>query len=172
MRTVTKDTITEAFLGYCGPDTDPRLMEVLTALTTHLHGFVKEVGLTHEEWRKALEILYAAGEVSDPIRNEFVLLSDVLGVSSLVDMVNTAPEATASSVLGPFHIRGAPDLPVGGDLRGENDGDSIIVGGRVLSTDGAPIEGASLEIWQTAANGLYSGQDPQQPEYNFRARQV
>ena len=170
MRNVTKDNITEAFLGYLGQETDERLRFLLTKLVGHIHAFVKETELTHDEWRKALELLYQAGEISDPERNEFVLFSDVLGLSSLVDMVNSSPDGTPSSVLGPFHILGAPALPVGGDMKGDNEGDSVIVGGRVLTTDGKPIEGAEIEIWQTADNGLYSGQDEGQPDYNFRAR--
>ncbi len=169
MRTVTKDTITQAFMAYCGPDTSPRLKFVLEKLVTHLHGFAKEVNLTHEEWRKAIELLMKAGEISGPERNEFVLFSDVLGLSSLVDMINSPEGATPSSVLGPFHILGAPALPVGGDLRQANTGEAVIVRGRVIDADNAPIASAELEIWQTAGNGLYSNLDPEQPDYNLRA---
>lgn len=170
MRDVTKDTITDAFLDYLGPETDERLHFLLTSLVQHIHDFAKETELTHEEWRKALELLYKAGGISDPERNEFVLFSDVLGLSSLVDMVNSSPDGTPSSVLGPFHILGAPELPVGGDMKKDNDGDTVIVGGRVLTTDGGPIEGAEIEIWQTADNGLYSNQEAAQPDYNLRVR--
>ena len=167
MRNVTSETLTQSFLDYMSDDTDERLRFVLTRLAHHLHDFVRETDLTHDEWRKGLELLYQAGEISTPERNEFVLFSDVLGLSSLVDMVNSSPDGTPSSVLGPFHVRGAPNLPVGGDMKGDNEGTPTIVGGRVLSTDGTPIEGAVLEIWQTAKNGLYSGQDDSQPDYNF-----
>lgn len=167
MKNVTADTITQSFLDYMGEDTDERLRFVLTRLAHHLHDFVRETDLTHDEWRKGLELLYKAGEISTPERNEFVLFSDVLGLSSLVDMVNSTEDGTPSSVLGPFHLRGAPDLPVGGDMKGDNDGAATVVGGRVLATDGTPIEGAVLEIWQTADNGLYSGQDEGQPAFNF-----
>lgn len=170
MRTVTPETLTETFLNYCGPDTDPRLMEILTSLATHLHAFVKEVTLTHEEWRRGIELMMRAGEISGPERNEFVLFSDILGLSSLVDMVNSATGATSSSVLGPFHVLGAPPLPVGGDLKQENAGDALVLEGQVTDTDGTPIPGAAIEIWQTADNGLYSGQDPGQEDYNLRAR--
>lgn len=169
MRNVTSNTITQAFLDYCSDDTDPRLKFVLEKLAHHLHDFVRETNLTHGEWRKGLELLYAAGEISTPERNEFVLFSDVLGLSSLVDMVNSSHGGTPSSVLGPFHILGAPDVPLGADLKGDNIGATVIVGGRVLSVDGNPIEGAELEIWQTADNGLYSNQDEAQPDYNLRA---
>ena len=122
MRNVTADTITQAFLDYCSDDTDERLKFVLERLANHLHDFVRETNLTHDEWRKGLELLFAAGEISTPERNEFILFSDVLGLSSLVDMVNSSPDGTPSSVLGPFHILGAPDAEVGADLKGDNEG--------------------------------------------------
>lgn len=168
MRNVTPETLTDALLDLSGSDTDPRLQEILTSLVQHLHAFAKEVGLTHAEWRKGLELLTKAGEITDDERNEFVLFSDVLGLSSLVDMVNSPDDCTSSSVLGPFHILGAPDLPVGGDMIGENEGPQVVVEGRVLDQHGAPIDGAVIELWQTADNGLYSNQDPQQSEYNLR----
>lgn len=169
MRSVSKENITDAFMGYCTAETDPRLRFVLEKLVTHLHDFAREVELTHEEWRKGLELLGKAGDISTPERNEFVLMSDVLGLSSLVDMINSSEKGTPSSVLGPFHILGAPDLPVGGDLRQGNDGPTVIVGGSVTDPDGNPIAGAEFEIWQTADNGLYSNQDDAQPDYNLRA---
>ncbi len=169
MRNVSKENITSAFLDYMGDDTDDRLKFILERLAHHLHDFVRETGLTHEEWRKGLELLYNAGEISTPQRNEFILFSDVLGLSSLVDMVNSPDNGTPSSVLGPFHILGAPDVPVGVDLIGNNEGQAVVVGGRVLTPQGDPIKGAELEIWQTADNGLYSNQDTAQPEYNLRA---
>ena len=172
MRNVDQQTITQAFLDYCSEDTDPRMRVILERLAHHLHAFTRDVELTHEEWRYAIGFLTKCGEITIPERNEFILLSDVLGLSSLVDMIHSPPEATASSVLGPFHILGAPDLPVGGDLKQDNDGDTVIVQGKVLSPDGKPVPGAALEIWQTAANGLYSNQDSAQPDYNLRARQV
>lgn len=172
MRTVNRDTITKAFMDYVGPDTDPRTRFILEKLSSHLHDFVRETGLTHAEWRKGLELLQAAGEITTPERNEFVLFSDVLGLSSLVDIVNSSEDGTPSSVLGPFHVLGAPTVPVGADLVGDNEGAVVVVGGRVLTTDGQPIVGAELEIWQTADNGLYSNQDEAQADYNLRAHMV
>lgn len=168
MRNVNADTLTDLLLALSGPDTDRRLQEVLTSFVKHLHAFTKEVGLTHAEWRKGLELLTRAGEITDAERNEFVLFSDVLGLSSLVDMVNSPSDCTSSSVLGPFHILGAPDLPVGGDMIGDNEGPQVVVEGRVTDQSGAPIEGAKIELWQTADNGLYSNQDTAQSEYNLR----
>jgi len=169
MRSVTKDNITDTFLGYFGADTDPRLAFVMQQLAHHLHSFAKEVNLTHDEWRKAIEFLSEAGKITTPERNEFVLLSDVLGLSSLVDILHSSPTGTSSSVLGPFHIAGAPPLPVGGDMRKNNEGELVVFRGRVLDPDGSPIGGAELDIWQTAANAMYSSQDENQGTYNFHA---
>jgi len=170
MRNVTQETITQVFLDYCGPETSPRLRFLLEHLARHLHDFVRETELTHAEWRKAVELLTKAGEITDNERNEFVLFSDVLGLSSLVDMINSSREATSSSVLGPFHILGAPELAYGGDLKRDNDGATVLVRGQVRGTDGMPLGDAEIELWQTADNGLYSNQDPDQPDYNLRAR--
>lgn len=172
MRSIDKENITQAFMDYSGPETSPRLRFILEKMVSHLHDFTRETGLTHEEWRTGLELLYKAGSISDEERNEFVLFSDVLGFSSLVDLQNSPDGATPSSVLGPFHVLGAPDLPVGGDLKRDNEGMTVVVEGRVLSSDGSSIPGAELEIWQTADNGLYSNQDPAQADYNFRAHMV
>ncbi|MEP3279654.1 MAG: dioxygenase [Stappiaceae bacterium] len=172
MRTVNQDTITQAFLDYCGADTDPRLRFVLEKLVTHLHDFARDVDLTHDEWRKGLELLVKAGEISSPERNEFVLFSDILGLSSLVDMLHSPEIGTPSSVLGPFHILGAPDLENGGDLKGDNEGATVVVSGTFTDPEGAPIKGVELEIWQTADNGLYSNQDPGQTDYNLRAHLI
>ncbi len=126
MRNVTKDNITDVFMGYIGEDADPRLREVMGSLVKHLHSFAKEVNLTHDEWNMGLEFLEKSGMMCDDERHEFVLLSDVLGLSSLVDLINTKPGGTSSSVLGPFHVMGAPDLPIGGDLRGDYDAPVLI----------------------------------------------
>lgn len=172
MRNVTKDNITEAFISYMGAETDPRLREVMTSLVRHLHAFAKEVNLTHAEWQVGINFLERAGEISDAERHEFVLLSDVLGLSSLVDMLHSTPEGTSSSVLGPFHISGSPPLPVGGDLRGAVEAPVLLVEGCVKDPEGNPIPGATLDIWQTAPNGLYSSQDPDQDTYDFHGLQT
>lgn len=169
MRNVTKENITDTFLGYFGDATDPRLQEVMESLARHLHDFAVETKLTHKEWQVGLDILRRAGSITTPERDEFVLLSDVLGLSSLVDMINSSEEGTSSSVLGPFHISNAPAMPMGSDLRGDYQGELILVEGRVLDPQGNPIAGATLDIWQTAPNGLYSSQDPDQDTYSFHA---
>lgn len=172
MRNVTKDNITDVFMGYFGKDTDPRLLEIMQSLATHLHAFVKETNLTHAEWEKGIEMLEWAGDISDKERHEFVLLSDVLGVSSLVDMVNTVEGGTSSSVLGPFHITDAPPIPFGFDMKRDYGGDVLLATGVVKDRDGNPVEGAELDIWQTAPNGLYSSQDPEQDTYSFHGIQT
>jgi len=169
MRTVTADNITEVFTGYFGEDTDPRVRDVLTALAQHIHDFVLGTRLTHDEWRKGLESLEWAARITDPERNEFVLLSDVMGLSSLVDMVNSVPGATSSSVLGPFHVSNPPPLEIGGDMRRDFEGEVVLVEGIVRDIDGAPVAGAEIDIWQTAPNGMYSSQDPAQDVHSFHA---
>lgn len=169
MRNVTSDNITDTFLGYFGDDTDPRLRTVMASLATHLHAFVRETNLTHEEWQKGLDILRQTGHITTPERDEFVLMSDVLGLSSLVDMINSPEKGTNSSVLGPFHISNPPAMDMGADLKGSHEGEMVLVSGRVLDTDGKPISGATLDVWQTAPNGLYSSQDPEQDKYSFHA---
>ena len=169
MRTVTKDNITDVFASYFGEDTDPRVKELLISLTRHIHEFAKETNLTHDEWRKGLEFLEWAGRITTPERNEFVLLSDVLGLSSLVDMQHSVPEATSSSVLGPFHISNPPPLAVGADMKRHYEGEVLLVEGYVRDPDGGPVTGAKLDIWQTAPNGLYSSQDEEQDLHSFHA---
>ncbi|MCL4115963.1 UNVERIFIED_CONTAM: hypothetical protein GTU68_013136 [Idotea baltica] len=137
-------------------------------MVEYLHAFAKETELTHDEWRKGIEFLTKAGEITDSERNEFVLISDTTGMSSLVDMIGSQHDGTSSSVLGPFHILGAPELPVGGDLKRDNDGATVVIEGHVKDIDGNPINGAVIELWQTADNGLYSNQDAAQDEYNLR----
>ena len=171
MRNVTKDNITEVFLSYFGKDTDPRLMEILSSLAKHLHAFAKETKLTHEEWNTGIEFLERMTEFTTKERHEFVLLSDVLGLSSLVDMINSVEGGTSSSVLGPFHIEGSPDIPFGYDMKRHYPGVVVLATGVVEDPDGNPIDGAQIDIWQTAPNGLYSSQDPEQETYSFHGIQ-
>ena len=167
MKNVSIDTITQAFVDYCSNDTDPRTMFVLEKMVEHLHAFAKETQLTHAEWARGLKFLTDAGKISDDVRNEFVLISDVTGLSSLVDMIGSQHAGTSSSVLGPFHSVGAPLLPVGADLKKGNEGTTVVVEGRVKDTDGKSISGALIELWQTAENGLYYSQDGSQDDFNL-----
>ena len=167
MKNVSIDTITQAFVDYCSDDTDARTMFVLQKMVEHLHAFAKETQLTHAEWARGLKFLTDAGKISDDERNEFVLISDVTGLSSLVDMIGSQHEGTSSSVLGPFHSVGAPLLPVGADLKKDNEGATVVVEGFVKDTDGNAISGATIELWQTAENGLYYSQDGAQNDFNL-----
>lgn len=167
MRSVTKDNITDVFTSYFGDDSDPRVKEVLSALARHMHDFAREVNLTHDEWRVGIDFLTRAGEITTPERQEFVLLSDVMGLSSLVDMLHSSPEATSSSVLGPFHVSNPPPLAIGGDMKRHYEGEIILVEGTVRDTNGTAIPGAQIDIWQTAPNGMYSSQDPEQDIHSF-----
>ena len=139
----------------------------MTALVRHLHAFTREVGLTHDEWRAGLKAMEWAGQITTPERNEFVLMSDVLGLSSLIDMIHSDPDATSSSVLGPFHVSDAPPMRIGDDLRKDFGGEVLLVQGHVRDRSGAPIPHAQLDIWQTAPNGLYSSQYPDQDIMSF-----
>ena len=171
MKNLTADNITEAVQRTFENSPDERLREVMSALTAHLHDFAREVNLTRDEWLAAHDFLMRAGEISDDRRSEFMLTSDILGMSSLMDFLDQSnTEASEASLLGPFYKPNAPMLEVGGDLKGDNDGDPLWFEGRILSEDGEPIEGVLLETWQTAANGLYDLQDPDQPDVNFRCR--
>ena len=169
MRSVTTENITEVFAGYFAKDSDPRVKEILSSLAKHMHQFAREVNLTHDEWRAGLKSLEWAGNITTPERNEFVLLSDVMGMSSLVDMLHSTPEATSSSVLGPFHVSNPPPLAVGGDIKRDYEGEILVVEGHVRDTDGNPLPGATIDIWQTAPNGMYSSQDPEQDINSFHA---
>ncbi len=169
MRTVTKDNITEVFESYFGGGTDPRLRQVLVSLGRDVHNFAREGTLTHDEWRKGLEILRHTGDITDDKRNEFVLLSDALSLPAGVEMLHSTHEATSSSVLGPFHVSNPPALPIGGDMKRDFGGPVLLVEGRVTGTDGEPVPGATLDIWQTAPNGLYSSQDEDQDIHSFHA---
>lgn len=167
MRNVTKDNITDVFMGYLSEQTDPRMREIMGSLVKHLHAFARETNLTHDEWRSGIAFLEGCAAVETEDRHEFVLASDVLGLSSLVDMLHSTEEATSSSVLGPFHVSGAPPLAVGGDMKRHYGGPILLAEGVIKDIDGPPISGAQLDIWQTAPNGLYASQDEEQDTFSF-----
>lgn len=170
MRNISLDNITATVQDSMRGATDPRFREVIGALVTHLHAFAREVHLTHEEWNAGIDFLWRAGRISDDKRNEFVLTSDVLGLSSLVDLLDGPSSGTESSVLGPFYVEGAPLLPVGASIVGDNTGERVLMHGRVLDAAGRPLPGALLDFWQTDAEGLYSQATPHKGEYNLRCR--
>lgn len=172
MRNLTEDNATDAVIAGIGGATETRLKEVMVRLLGHLHGFVREVELTEDEWLAGIEFLTAVGRKCDDRRQEFILLSDVLGVSILMDAVNNRKPAgaTESSVLGPFYREGAEEMPAAANLAKAEGGEPCIVSGRVTGAGGAPIAGALLDVWQTAPNGLYETQDPGQPDFNLRGK--
>jgi hydroxyquinol 1,2-dioxygenase len=167
MRNVTKDNITDVFASYFSDETDPRTKEVLSSLVKHLHDFARDVQLTHDEWRVGIEFLEGCAAIECEDRHEFVLASDVLGLSSLVDMLHSRTDATSSSVLGPFHVSNAPPLAIGGDMKRHYGGPVLLVEGQVTGTDGKVLANAELDIWQTAPNGMYASQDEEQDTYSF-----
>jgi hydroxyquinol 1,2-dioxygenase len=170
MRNLTKSNVTDAVIHSFENSKSPRLKFIVSRLVTHVHDFAREVNLSHDEWNLGLKFLAQIGHITDDKRNEFVLTSDVLGLSALVDLMNTAPGATQGSALGPFHEAGAPLLENGANLIRNNRGEHVVLQGRVLSIEGEPIAGALLDFWQTAENGLYPQQDSQQDPDNLRCR--
>ncbi|WP_327720840.1 intradiol ring-cleavage dioxygenase [Streptomyces sp. NBC_00490] len=150
---------------------DPRLRDLLTALIRHLHAFASETGLTQEEWEGAIRFLTATGQTCTDTRQEFILLSDVLGLSMLMETINGghAPGATESTVLGPFHMTESPARGLGANIDLVGGGEPCVVSGRVLSTDGTPVPGAVVDVWQANDRGYYDVQQPGiQPPGNGR----
>ncbi len=171
--TSTAGMITERVLASFRDTKDPRTRELLLAATKHLHAFATEVGFTTPELLRLAEILTAAGQISDSSRHEFLLMSDVMGLTMVVDyLTNQKPTgAFESSVLGPFYRADAPWIEMDGDIcRQEDCGTPVHFSGRVLSLDGKPVPNATLDVWQVAANGLYENTDPNQPDFNLRGR--
>jgi catechol 1,2-dioxygenase len=154
-----------------GPDIDPRLREVMSIVVRHLHAAVTEAQITGDEWMKGIQFLTDVGQMCSEWRQEFILLSDVLGVSMLVDAINhQRPEgSTENTVLGPFHVEGVPHYENGANICLDGKGEPLLVRGRVLDNDGSPIAGAMLDVWQTNDDGFYDVQQAGiQPEYNLR----
>jgi hydroxyquinol 1,2-dioxygenase len=171
-RTTPQD-ITAAVVASFDDCPDARLREIVQTLARHLHEFAREVRLTQNEWEAAIGLLTATGHITDDKRQEFILWSDSMGLSMLVDaLANPLPEgATESTVLGPFYVPGSPERGYGDSMiEDEDSGTPAWVYGRVLDTDGAPIAGAELDVWQNGANQLYAVQDPEAEEDHLRGR--
>jgi catechol 1,2-dioxygenase len=153
---------------------DPRLREIMRSLVRHLHAFASEVQLTEDEWMAAIGILTATGHITDDKRQEFILWSDTLGLSMLVDAMAhpglSTNGATESTVLGPFWTAEAPLRSYGASIAEHSSGTPAWVAGRVLDPSGNPIAGAMLDIWQNGDNGLYAVQDAEAPEAHLRGR--
>jgi hydroxyquinol 1,2-dioxygenase len=150
----------------------PRSAEIIASLIKHLHAFAKEVNLTEAEWFEGIQFLTETGKKCDDKRQEFILLSDTLGLSMVVDAINhpKGGRGTESTVLGPFYVDGAPVVESGANIiKKDNGGEVVLVTGKVTDPDGKPLRGATLDVWQTANNQLYDVQDPDAPEWNLRA---
>lgn len=175
MRNLDQHTITESALERIAKCPDARLKEVMTALIRHLHEFAREVELTPAEWMKGVEFLTAVGHITDDKRQEFILLSDTLGLSALVDILanrGKSADATESSLLGPFFREGAPEMAAGESIARGIEGDPLRLHGRVTSTDGKPLGGARIDVWQASTDGRYDLQfdNFKGAEMNLRAR--
>ena len=160
MRNLNQDNITQAVIASFANTSDPRLKEIMTSLVQHLHAFAREVKLTEAEWFRGIEFLTRCGHITDDKRQEFILLSDVLGLSMLtVTMNNDKPAGcTEATVFGPFHVEGAPHYKLGDDVANGAKGTPCVVYGTVKGIDGEPIPGAHLDVWQSDDDGLYDVQ--------------
>ena len=161
------DVVNERISEQC----DPRLKEVMTVIVRKLHEAVKEIEPTQDEWMQAIMFLTQTGHKTDDWRQEFILLSDILGVSMLVDAINSRRPSGASenTVLGPFHIQGAPQLEMGANISLDGKGEPMYVSGRIIDTQGNPISGAQIDIWQANEDGFYDVQQKGiQPDFNLR----
>lgn len=141
---------------------NPRLRQIMEAVVRHLHQLVAEVGLTREEWAGAIAFLTRVGQTCDEARQEFILLSDTVGVSSLVEMINypAGDGVTQNTVLGPFYVPGSPERQLGESIvMDEGSGEPLVVSGVIRSLDGAALAGATVDVWETSATGLYAVQD-------------
>nr|WP_251031765.1 intradiol ring-cleavage dioxygenase [Paraburkholderia strydomiana] len=164
--------MTEQVVASFASTPDARLRTLMQSLVRHIHAFVRETEPTEAEWMSAIRFLTETGKMCDDVvRQEFILLSDTLGVSMLVDAINHrfATGATDTTVFGPFYIKGMPERAYGQNMA-FTPGAQVVVRGQVRSTDGTPIINAVLDVWQTAENGMYSGQDTGQPHGNLRGR--
>lgn len=160
MRNLDQHTITQEAIDRLAGTPDPRVREVLTSLIRHLHDFAREVNLTEDEWARGIAFLTATGQKCNDKRQEFILLSDVLGLSMLTVAMNNAkpPECTEATVFGPFFVDGAPHYENGDDVANGASGEPCEVSGSIRGLDGRPVAGARIDVWQADAQGLYDVQ--------------
>jgi hydroxyquinol 1,2-dioxygenase len=172
MSSTTGRQLTERVIRLLSATEERRLKKIMECLIRHVHDFVRETELTEAEWFAAIQFLTETGQMCDSTRQEFILLSDVLGVSMLVDAINhPAPKGiTESTVLGPFYLNGAKALPHGANIMRGKGGAPTVVSGRVLTPAGKPIANALLDVWQTGPNALYDVQDPKVRGQNLRGK--
>lgn len=178
MRDLTEANVTQAVLDKIADDTDPRLREIMESLTRHAHDFIREVNLTADELLYGARFIQNVGHISTDKREEGVLLGDVLGMTALCEILGDRVRvgATESSLLGPFYREGAPVREMGADITlGDPDPQGVpcVMQGRVLDAAGNPLEGVTLDLWQTAPNGFYEaqvGQPVDYPDYAYRGK--
>jgi len=157
MRNLNETNLTDAVIAALSEAKDPRFKEIMSSLVKHLHEFIQEVHLTEAEWLRGIQFLTAVGQKCDDRRQEFILLSDTLGATTMKDIINNLKPhgVTEYTILGPFYRSDAPELPLSGNLAGEIAGEPVIVKGRVLAPDGTAIPDAKLEVWQSDSEGFY-----------------
>ena len=158
MRAYTPETITDAVIEQMSSTPDPRLKEIMECAVRHLHAFAREANLTPAEWIKGIEFMTKVGQMCTPARQEFILLSDTLGLSALVNIMHDktkVEEATSASLLGPFFRENTPTFTAGEQIARNAEGAEIVLFGRVVSAKGEPVAGAQVTVWQTAADGRY-----------------
>jgi len=172
MDPVSPADLTRTVLARHADVPDVRLKEIITALIAHLHAFATQVRLTEAEWAAGIRFLTDAGHITDGNRQEFILLSDTLGLSMLVDLINhdAGEGSTESTVLGPFWVADAPWREIGAVIARPDDGEPLHVFGRVLDLARTPVAGAVVDVWQASGRGLYDVQDSEQPVGNLRGR--
>ena len=167
----TEENSVEVVTGRNKNATDERLKQIMEVITRKLHEAVKEIEPTQDEWMQAILFLTRTGQMCNEWRQEFILLSDVLGVSMLVDAINNRKPsgASESTVLGPFHVEGAPELAMGANICLDAKGEDMVIGGRILDTAGQPIKDAVIDVWQANDEGFYDVQQQGiQPDFNLR----
>jgi catechol 1,2-dioxygenase len=167
----TEENSVQTVNSRMGENVNPRLATVMTCLVKHLHAFSREIELTQPEWEFAIDFLTRTGQICTEERQEFILLSDTLGLSMLVDAINNRRPngATENTVFGPFHVEGAPVREMGDLISLDGKGESCLFIGRVLDLDGNPIKEARIDVWSDNAEGYYDVQQPGiQPKWNNR----
>jgi protocatechuate 3,4-dioxygenase beta subunit len=170
MKNITRENLSDTVKSSFAHIDDERQRHLVNRLVHHLHAFATETGLSHDEWREGIAFLHRMADISSTSRSEFTLLSDVLGLSSLVDLLAARPGATEGSVLGPFHTRGSPWVDNGSNLIRDNAGEPVLIQGRVTDIDGQPLADATIDFWQNADNGMYWQIDDSQPQDNLRCQ--
>lgn len=160
---ITRDELLQQVIASFDDAPNERLKTVMQAAAKHLHAFVSEVEPDIDEWGVAIDFLTRTGQMCTDTRQEFIMLSDTMGISMLVETINDeeTPEATDSTVLGPFHVTVSPDRDMGDDMSPDSDGDKCLIRGKVLGSDGLPVEGAKIDVWQADTLGFYDVQKPE-----------